>query len=227
MKNRVFQVDPSIAEMHPSSRSRALLRRALAGRTIIANNKTQAVEELYVRFGRFAVYEMHLRQLEYPCSPESFDDFLMLSGGQSGADSVSLSDDVVESLLDLRGREASSILGHGLYSEAIQRYNSVYPSSQMLILLTEELQNDVLGSLEQVQAFLGIPLFDYRPFAVNGSRGNLIASFQRSKTVASRYLPMSAQARNALEGYYAGPNRQLAAFLDDGRLQKFWNVKQA
>ena len=223
MKGRVFQVDPELANIKTKSLPRTLVRRALAGRVIIAENVTQAVEGLFTRFGRFAVFANHVRQLPYPCSPESFDNFMMLQKG-TGAESPRdhLGEDVAESLLDVRGDGVSSVLVHGLYHDALTRYLKVYPRHQLMVIFTEELQAGTLQVLDDVQTFLGIPRFDFRPFAYKNARGNVAATFQRSKTVASTYLPMSAGAKQALLDFYANPNNQLAELLHDDRVQRLW-----
>jgi len=145
-KGRVFEIDAAVAGIKSKSRARNLVRRALAGRVIIAENVSQAVEGLFLRFGRFAVFADHIRQLQYPCSPKSFDNFMMLpantTAGASGAAARRghLGGDVAESLLDVRGQGITTVLTHGLYFDALSRYASVYPRSQMLVVFTEELQ---------------------------------------------------------------------------------------
>jgi hypothetical protein len=221
MKGRIFQIDPELGTAHSKSEARQLLRRELAGRVIIAENKSQAVEGLYLRFGRFAIFEVHLHQLEYPCSHDMFDDFLMISNTTKYPHNH-LQEEVVESLLDVRGTAMSSILSHGLYAEAIADFHKLYSSEQLLILFTEELQRDLINSLDKVLRFLGIPYFDFKPFAYQNGRGGVVATFQRSKTSSSTYLPMSIQASQALDGFYSTPNKNLAKMLDDDRVASLW-----
>lgn len=236
MKGRVFHVNTDLG-MSSKSEARNLLRRELAGRIVIAENKTQAVEGLYLRFGRFAIFEVHLRQLEYPCPPSAFDDFLMLpnavSDQQSPQRSASipiqphLNEEVQESLLDVRedkvgGTSLSSILSHGLYAKAISEFQTLYRPEQLLTVFTEEMQSDLLQTLDKVMAFLGIPQFDYKPFAHRNAPGGVVATFQRSKTATSSYLPMSQRARQVLEAFYAQPNLDLAKLLGDNRVESLW-----
>jgi hypothetical protein len=221
MKGRIFQIDPDLGTAPSKSEARELLRRELAGRIIVAENHSQAVEGLYLRFGRFAVFEVHLRQLEYPCSPGAFDDFLMISNTTAHPHNH-LHEEVVESLLDVRGTTMSSILSHGLYAEAIEDFRKLYPADQLLVLFTEELQRELINSLDKVMEFLGVPYFDFQPFARQNARGGVVATFQRSKTSSSTYLPMSARANQALAGFYLGPNADLAKVLGDDRVYTLW-----
>ena len=236
MKGRVFHVNTDLG-MSSKSEARNLLRRELAGRIVIAENKTQAVEGLYLRFGRFAIFEVHLRQLEYPCPPSAFDDFLMLpnavSDQQSPQRSASipiqphLNEEVQESLLDVRedkvgGTSLSSILSHGLYAKAISEFQTLYRPEQLLTVFTEEMQSELLQTLDKVMEFLGIPQFDYKPFAHRNAPGGVVATFQRSKTATSSYLPMSQRARQVLEAFYAQPNLDLAKLLGDNRVESLW-----
>ena len=252
MKGRIFKIRLHLGES-TTSQARNLLRRELAGRIVIAENKSQAVEGLFLRFGRFAIFEVHLRRLEYPCPPSAFDNFLMIPETTPARHSSAapppqpqlqphLNDEVLESLLDVRhdkhksrqkhfeaGSEISSILTHGLYAEAIADFQALYGADQLLVLFTEELQRELLQSLEKVMAFLGVPFFDYRPFASKNSRGGVVATFQRSKTESSltHYLPMSNNAQRALDAFYAQPNLKLAKVLGDDRTKLLWSRKPA
>ena len=240
-KGRVFKVNTYLGGS-TSSKGRSLLRRELAGRIIIARNKSQAVQGLYIRFGRFAIFEVHLSTVEYPCPPSAFDNFLMIPDttpeqplrdvSASQQSPHHLTDEVLDSLLDVRGENVyafkrSTILTSGLYADALVEYQAKYNADQILILLTEELHANILKVLEKIMTFLGVPYFDYSPFAANNSRGNIYASFQLSKMNVGadggiHYLPMSDRAKRALDKFYAKPNLKLVKLLGDDRVNTLW-----
>ena len=133
-----------------------------------------------------------------------------------------LSEEVAESLLDLRSSSVSTVLTHGLYHHSISRYLQFYRREQVGVWFTEELKDDAIRALDSVQHFLGIPYFNFSLFSFRNSRGGIGAIYQRSKTTESSYLPMSAAAKSALEAYYRQPNENLARLLRDTRVERYW-----
>eukprot|EP00039_Didymoeca_costata_P028335 m.20715 g.20715 ORF g.20715 m.20715 type:complete len:531 (-) comp6928_c0_seq2:62-1654(-) len=230
-KGRVFLIDPLIASLRSNSKARNRLRNTLAGRVILAENKTQATEALFIRFGRYTVYESHIAPLQYPCPPWAFDNFLMLptlveNSSYSNTNSEGLDPEVAESLLDLRSKttQTTTILEHGNYADSIQSYLKFFPREQLQIYLTEELQHGPVELLSDIQHFLGVPQYDFAKLAQRDSQGHISASFQKSKTDSSTYAPMSSRAKEVLDGYYKEPNRKLSKLISEQRLEKWWGI---
>ena len=90
-------------------------------------------------------------------------------------------------------------LARGRYAEQLERWFAVFPRTQVLVLLTDDLAGDPRGSHRRVLEFLGVEPRDLASYP---------RIFQRD------YADMSAATRAHLEESFAEPNARLAALLD-------------
>lgn len=148
-----------------------------------------------------------------------------------------------------RGRcdlEARRHLVHGRYHDQIQALLEHYPREQLLVLLTEDLEQDPRGTFAAVCRFLGIDASVVPPEV--GTRSNTHREFRPvrlwqffvrhrvlerlperlGKFIALRLMwretppePLDPRLRARLADYYREPNARLAAFL--GRDLSHWN----
>jgi hypothetical protein len=89
-------------------------------------------------------------------------------------------------------------LARGRYSEQLERWLSVFPREQLLVLFTEELLHEPADTYARVLEFLG-------------THPHVLGSYPL--IFAHDYAPISAATRARLEAYFEEPNRQLAALL--------------
>ena len=89
-------------------------------------------------------------------------------------------------------------LSRGRYSEQLERWLSVFPRGQLLVVPADDLRERPGETYASVLGFLG---------ASRHELGSYPRLFVRD------YAPMSAGARNRLAAYYAEPNRRLYELL--------------
>jgi hypothetical protein len=89
-------------------------------------------------------------------------------------------------------------LARGRYAEQLERWLSVFPEEQLLVVPTGDLGDDPRGTYARVLAHLGAPAHDL---------GDYPRVFSRD------YGGMSAETRSRLAAYFAGPNRRLYELL--------------
>jgi hypothetical protein len=90
------------------------------------------------------------------------------------------------------------------------------------VVFTEDLLGRTLGTLGEVQRFLGVPWFDFAPLLVRNSKGHLVPSFSASKATVATHLPVPPSAHAALHSLYASHNIRLAKLLGDDRVGRLW-----
>jgi hypothetical protein len=86
----------------------------------------------------------------------------------------------------------------GRYAEQLERWFSVFPRNQLLVVLSDDLAADTAGTYGRVQDFLGVERHELESFP---------RIFER------RYEQMSPAARAALEQQFGEENRRLAELL--------------
>ncbi len=96
-----------------------------------------------------------------------------------------------------KGVEAG-LIARGIYVDQLARWREFFPEEQMLIVRTEDFFGDLVGTLEQVQDFLGLPRHD-------------LAAHLRG--AGARYEPMYPATRRRLEEFFEPHNRRLYDFL--------------
>jgi hypothetical protein len=86
----------------------------------------------------------------------------------------------------------------GLYLEQLERWWSVFPREQLLVLRSEDMFGDPRVVVDDVARFLGLARDGRRSFRARNQAG---------------YDRMSAETRAELRGFYAEPNRRLEQAL--------------
>lgn len=96
-----------------------------------------------------------------------------------------------------------SYLRRGRYAEHLEPWLHLFPSRQLLLLLTEDLEREWTGTWARIFAFLELP--DHEPGPVE-------------RLYAGRYAPMAPATRARLVDYYAPHNARLRELvgLDPG-----------
>lgn len=95
------------------------------------------------------------------------------------------------------------LLEPGIYAEQLQRYFSLFPREQLLVLDSNDLRTCRVQTLNRVLRFIGLPSWDWK-------ESNLKDVF-----VGRWTEPISKRAQEFLEDYYRDSNRQLAKMLDN------------
>jgi hypothetical protein len=90
-------------------------------------------------------------------------------------------------------------LGRGLYLDQLQRWLTVFPREQLLIVKSEEMFEEPGRIVQQTLAFLGLPPRSSRRYK----------AFHLAE-----YAAMNPATRRRLRDYFAPHNRQLYALLD-------------
>jgi [heparan sulfate]-glucosamine 3-sulfotransferase 5 len=236
-KGRVFQIDADIPKTSRNA-TRRQLRTLLAGRVILANSKVEAEEGLRRRFGTFSIYREYIIPLTYPCPPVTFSNFLGLevistataTGGKPDLTAPRLTTQhLLDNVFDFRddvghGRKVTTIVTHGYYEKHLEVYAAKFPREQISVLFMEDLLKQTLKTLTAIQQFLGVPWFDYVPFVVSNSKGQIVPSFSKSKATAAEHLHVPPRAHATLLEHFASHNTRLAAFLGDGRVERLWHT---
>jgi hypothetical protein len=91
-----------------------------------------------------------------------------------------------------------SYVARGMYLEQIRRWHARFPSERLLIVDADELFGDPAAAYAAVVRFLGLPPFGLERF---------------ERLNAHAYDDMSPAARARLREAFAGPNRELCAYL--------------
>jgi Sulfotransferase domain len=86
----------------------------------------------------------------------------------------------------------------GLYAEQLERWLTLFPREQLLVLFTDELAADPAGSYKRVLDFLGVG-------------GHELDSYPR--IFEREYAPMEPATRERLAASFAAPNRRLEQLL--------------
>ncbi len=89
-------------------------------------------------------------------------------------------------------------VGRGLYADQIRRYHDVLDPSQLLVVLTDDLQSEPQATFDRICDFIGL------------SRHELARAPRHH---ARSYDPMSDDVRGDLVERFRGPNRELEALL--------------
>lgn len=92
----------------------------------------------------------------------------------------------------------ASYVERGRYARQLERWLSVFPRDQLLILRSEDLYADPVGVTQQVTDFLGLAPLEIAAFSTHN---------------ATSGPPMQASTREVLEREFAAENAQLAAIL--------------
>ena len=93
-----------------------------------------------------------------------------------------------------------SYLSRGRYIEQVEKWMNVFSKDQFLILRTEDLHRDTVGTVNQVFDFLGLPKFD----SLNVTKRN-VGNYEEN---------LNLQTRELLIDYYKPYNEKLSSFLN-------------
>ncbi len=116
-----------------------------------------------------------------------------------------------------------SYLGRGRYAEQLIRWYKCFDRNRLLILTTEELEDDRQGMLDRVFGFLGL-----KPFEVGGSDGLPDSPWMKKyksepphaddpfKLNVGRYPAMRRDTRRMLVDYFRPYNERLSELLGRG-----------
>ena len=61
----------------------------------------------------------------------------------------------------------ASVIPQGYYVDQLRRYFTIFPKTQILVIESSELRNDTISTLQNVERFLGLPLFDWSEANLN------------------------------------------------------------
>jgi hypothetical protein len=92
-----------------------------------------------------------------------------------------------------------SYLARGRYAEQLERWFSVFPRDQFLILFSSSLNSEFGSTMSRVYSFLGLP-----STSIDKPRHSNVG----------KYDEMPAESRQFLQEYFAEPDKQLAELLD-------------
>ena len=124
----------------------------------VASGATQRREQAAHRFiqnaySTRALEPQDVRLLMYPCSPADFDVFLKM-GSSSGE---------YEPSMQVRMHKRNKmVLSRSLYADALARWLQIFPSHQLLVLLSEQLFSNMTQGVQRVEVGL---LHSPPPFA--------------------------------------------------------------
>lgn len=121
--------------------------------------------------------------------------------------------------LDHQGRP-NRILQGGIYAEYLKKWLTYFPMEQFIIVPTESFHKDTLNSMNQLQAMMRLPTFDYSSIAkkdeksgrvdIPASLGTTLNSFINSYKPQK---PMLDTTRYLLNEFYCESNRKLTQML--------------
>jgi hypothetical protein len=89
----------------------------------------------------------------------------------------------------------------GIYVDQLQRWHKYFAPNQLLVLKSEDLFVDPIGTLERVHEFLDLPKYDMSSTSLTEERN--------SRT----YVPMAAASRQQLEKFFEPHNQRLYEYL--------------
>lgn len=92
------------------------------------------------------------------------------------------------------------------------------------MLLTEDMFTKAIETIDEVQHFLGIPHFDYKPITHKNERGFTVLKNMGSKADKKGYPKMLEKTRLLMEEYYRPHNAALVGFVDRSKIQAAWGV---
>ncbi|CAM9353035.1 unnamed protein product, partial [Phaeothamnion confervicola] len=100
-------------------------------------------------------------------------------------------------------------LARGLYADQLERWFSLFPRSQIVVLDSNELFANFTGVLDRVTAFAGLPPFPYR-YDPSHQSPDIMCRPGRKAAAAARQAEMTAAGDEALlREYYAPHNERL------------------
>ena len=112
-------------------------------------------------------------------------------------------------------RPNSGVLTVGHYAKHLKRWFKYFARNQLFIIIMETFKKSPFTIMEQLQGFLEIPVFDYTAIAEKGPRGFWVIKGKSSKAYQPLYPPMSSQARQLLNDYYAPHNQELKSMFPE------------
>ena len=92
-----------------------------------------------------------------------------------------------------------SLVARGRYAEQLEHWLTVFPRTQMLVLVSEDMFTDPPSTMARVADFLGIPEWRGETYRRRGAQGE---------------LPMRPETRERLARAFVEPNRRLEELLD-------------
>lgn len=100
-----------------------------------------------------------------------------------------------------RNYRAFSYLSRGIYVDQLREWHKFFDKEQMLVLKSEDMFEDTIGTLKKVSDFLRLPdrEIDIPPMSENRNEG--------------RYAPMEPATREMLHDYFAPHNQRLYEYL--------------
>ena len=123
-------------------------------------------------------------------------------------------DDYVKHFTDA-SRSNSHVLTTGHYAKHFKRWFKYFARNQLFIIIMETFKKSPFTIMEQLQYFLEIPVFDYVTIAEKGPRDFWVIKGEPSKAYQPLYPPMSSQARQLLNDYYAPHNQELKSMFPE------------
>jgi hypothetical protein len=140
-------------------------------------------------------YSHYMHEVALGREPLSFE-------GALDAEDVRISGEIERMVADPRYFSRSwwdhTYTARGRYAEQLERWLSVFPAEQLLVLTTEALAADTALSYQRVLAHIGAPSLDL---------GSYPRIFERA------YAPMAPATRSRLDHAFLEPNRQLSELL--------------
>lgn len=121
-------------------------------------------------------------------------------GRPLGVEITTFAADMDRELALLADGQHSELLSPGFYLHNLRRWLAYFPPEQLLVLITEDLEQDTARVMREVLAYLGFPPHDY---------GDLLQ--QRYNRAPSEQPDAATAAR--LRACYAPHNAELARFL--------------
>ena len=161
---------------------------------------------------KYGVDPRAIKPLRFPCPPAAFEDVLLRARNGTKLD-----------VIDPNEVQDAGILVRGFYSQQLRRYLAAgFERQQMHILLTEELFSNFVNAIDDVQAFLGLPYFNYTPLVHVNERGFTVLEGMKSKADKLPYSPITPKAKEVLDRFYASSIRELTRLVEPERLLRHW-----
>mmetsp|Transcript_16422 Transcript_16422/g.53463 ORF Transcript_16422/g.53463 Transcript_16422/m.53463 type:complete len:350 (-) Transcript_16422:80-1129(-) len=153
------------------------------------------------------------RPLAFPCAPRDFDRMILHDVADArrrfnATEATWLCDWTLNG-----GRGDSGFVPRGLYACHLRRWLDVFPRAQLLPLIFEDFvatRRATLRAVADVEAFLGVPPFDYE----TSFKVALVERFYAAlPSRGSTYDPILETTASYLDALYCQPNRDLRDLL--------------
>jgi len=142
--------------------------------------------------GVFRAHKVKMPKFPY-CSPADFDNFVRRAGPKAAT--------------------TSGIFLTGHYADDLLRWRNAVPPERTLVVFHEDFVEDAVGVIDRIQAFLGIPRFDYATITETEGNMTFIRGTESKAKGGRRYDPMSESTRKELNDYYASSSAKLMGVL--------------